>query len=686
MLTPLTRRLMLLKASTPDPQAEKEQRRTTLKVLSPRRRSLAKSPQRQNHSSVSLVRTPSKLKQLCDGEPKEDASKVTDEIRDPEDMFREQMKDSEDMFGDDDSFDELMAKEEEEKKHPLATSFYSASQLVGLLHPPGKSDEGKMEKGEKEKRGEAEKVQRSLSGARKKLSSMFDESRSNKDCRVSFVEKNHPREISNTEVKPVVKDIEEENSGNTEFPDRLENKSSTKLSGNVKEDFHLSSSDDFEEEEMNKQVDKDKCLGVNVKEKSEIERPPAEKQNCPICGKSVAEEEMNNHVDECLSVKAIEEISQAEQPGRTSDFRDSLNPADDVDDSPATGSMLRNGKGHEMSSPVLVGKRKRSRVASSSSEDASISLLARPEVNTSKTTPMLMPKRKRVVLSSSDDDSPLKNQTHTGQGDCLRDISNHMENSSLMSIKKGATKKPRKNQFLDLEAELSGPEGSGDEVDEAEEGYEQSFVNDDTSPMCNKTSTAMYLRSVRSPEERLKRRLAPITDDLFSQPVRAEELVEDYEEDSFVVGSQEVAEETRMDDTLDMLERRAALPPPPPPRRKRIAVRPNEDTIHQTQMQPEAQINVVEEEEEESMSLLAGVVEETEFVRPTMRLLKPEVDKESGNQLSMVVNSGEVGRYSITFVLPIFISSVLVKQSDQEWGGDLPAASQAQAGSVGHKM
>ena len=56
---------------------------------------------------------------------------------------------------------------------------------------------------------------------------------------------------------------------------------------------------------------------------------------------------------------------------------------------------------------------------------------------------------------------------------------------------------------------------------------------------------------------------------------------------------------------------------------------------------------MVEEEEEESMSLLAGLVEEqvAEFVRPTVRLLKPEVDKESGNQVSMVVNSGEVGRY-----------------------------------------
>jgi len=629
MITPLTRRLMLLKASTPDPQAAKEQKRTTLKVLSPRRQTLAKSPQRQNQSSVSLVRTPPKL-QFDKRASKEDASKVGDEI-----------KDSEDMFGDDDSFDELISKEEEEKtsRHPPATSFYSASQLVGLLYPPGKSEEGNMEKekGENEKRREADKVQRSLSGARKKLSSMFNESQSSKD---------HLKEQSNTEVKPVAKDIEEANAGNAEFIDCLENKSSTKLSGNVEGDFHLSSSDDFEEGEMNKQ--EDNCLTENVNEKNEIERPPLEMQNCPICGKSVAEEEMNNHVDECLSVKAIEEISQAERPDQSSGFRDNLNPAydldTDVDDSPAGRSMMRNGKGEEILSPVLVGKRKRSRVASSSSEDASISLLARPEAHTSKTTQAS--KRKRVVSSSSDDNSPLKKQTHTVQGDTLRDISNHMEDSSLITIQNGAKRKPRRNQFLDLEAELSGPEGSGDEVDEAEEGYEQSFVNDDTSSMCNKTSTAMYLRSVRSPEERPKRRLAPVTDDLFSQPVRAEELVEDYEEDSFVVGSQEDAEETRMDDTLDMLERRAALPPPPPPRRRRIAVRPNEDTIHQTQKQPEAQIDVVEEEQEESMSLLAGVVEEqeAEFVRPTVRLLKPEVDKESVNQLSMVVNSGEVGR------------------------------------------
>ena len=661
MITPLTRRLMLLKTSTPEPKAGMERTRTTLKMPSPRRQSLTMSPKRQNQSSVPLVRTPPKLKQQFDKtESKLDASKVRDEIKYSEDMFKEELKDSEDMFGDDDSFDELVAKEEQEtetEKQPPAASFYSASQLVGLLYPPRRSGEGatmESEKGEKEKTRQADEAHRSLSGARKKLSSMFDKSWSNENHHVSFEEESYLTKEMNREMKP-----------DADFAGP-ENKSSTVLSRNVEEDFHLSSSDDFEEEqeekeripadaqeeEMNKQVDE--WLSVKVKEKNETERPPVAMLICPICGKSVAEKEMNNHVDECLSVKVIKEISQAEQSG----FREDLNPAydldTDVDDSPATGSMLRNGKGDEMSSPVLVGKRKRSRVASSSSEDASISLLARPEFHTSKTTQMMAPKRKRVVLSSSDDDSPFKKQTDTGQGETLRDISNHMADANPVMINKGAKRKPRRNQFLDLEAELSGPEGSGDEVDEAEECYEQSFVNDNTSPMCNKASTAMYLRSVRSPEERPQRRLAPITDDLFSQPVRAEELAEDYEEDSFVVGSEEVGEETRMDDTLDMLERRAELPPPPPPstRRKRIAVRPNEDTIQQmSQMQPEARNNVVEEEaEEESMSLLAGAMEEqeAEFVRPKVKLLQPEVDKEAGNQLSIVVNSGEVGRYSIT--------------------------------------
>merc|ERR1711971_726485 len=129
----------------------------------------------------------------------------------------------------------------------------------------------------------------------------------------------------------------------------------------------------LEEEEINKHVNE--CLSVRVKEKKEQERPPVDTQDCPICGKSVAENEMNKHVDDCLSVKAIEEISQAEeQPG----FQDDPNPVyhldTDVDD---TGPMLRNDeKEEEVASPVLVGKQKRRRMASSSSEDASISLLA----------------------------------------------------------------------------------------------------------------------------------------------------------------------------------------------------------------------------------------------------------------------------------------------------------------------
>ena len=133
--------------------------------------------------------------------------------------------------------------------------------------------------------------------------------------------------------------------------------------------------------------------------------------------------------------------------------------------------------------------------------------------------------------------------------------------------------------------------------------------------MRDKASTTMYLRSVRSPELRPARKLAPITDDIFSQPVPVRELEEDYEEDSFVVGSQDGMEETGMDDTLDILERRAALPPPrgPPPRR-RIAVRPNEDTVQLlSQIQPEVQFaQTTDEEEEESMSLLAAAREDQE--------------------------------------------------------------------------
>ena len=612
MITPLARRVMLLKNSTPELQTGKEKERTNLKILSPKRQILSKSPQRSNRSIMPLVRTPPPLKHQFD------RSDLKGKTEASGDMLREKLKDSEDMFGDDDSFDELVAMEEENviKKQPPATSFYSASQLADMLSPRKRVDEGV----EKEKRS-AEKVKGNLPGARKKLSSVFDLDRSR------YINYDHIDVIQ----------FEEENAEN-------------KLIRNVDEVFRLSSSSDFEEEnetehhgvhtqscsknkktletnEMNKDVDD--CLGTGKKDGRDRETKQHLALNCPICEVGVEEKDMNNHVDECLSVKAIQDISDAEQPSGTPGLQNNMNSAYDVDTDV-----------EEATSPVLMGNKKRKRLTSSSSDDVSPSLLARQD------TSQFSSKRKRVMLTGSDDDSPTKkHDAQPGLGNTLRDISNHRDDNSVMMINRKVKKRPRINQFLDLEAELSGPEGSGDE-DEAEEGYEQSFVNDNNSLACGNASTAMYLRSIRSPEERPKRKLAPITDDLFSQPVQTEELVEDYEEDSFVVGSQEGAEDTRMDDTLDILERRAELPPSPTipsRRRKRIAFRPNEDTLQQSQMQPKAPFSEVVNKEGESMSLLAAAMDE-DFVEPRVRMLQPEVDKEEKNQVSMVVNSGEVGR------------------------------------------
>ena len=614
MITPLARRVMLLKDSTPELETGKEKERTNLKILSPKRQILSKSPQRSNRSIMPLVRTPPPLKHQFD------RSDLKGKTEASGDMLREKLKDSEDMFGDEDSFDELVAMEENViKKQPPATSFYSASQLADMLSPRKRVDEGV----EKEKRS-VEKVKGSLPGARKKLSSVFDLDRSR------YIKYDHVDVIQ----------FEEENAEN-------------KLIRNVDEVFRLSSSSDFEEEnetehhgvhtqscsknkktletnEMNKDVDD--CLGTGKKDGRDRETKQhlaLNTQNCPICEVGVEEKDMNNHVDECLSVKAIQDISDAEQPSGTPGLQNNMNSAYDVDTDVEEATSL-----------VLMGNRKRKRLTSSSSDDVSPSLLARQD------TSQFSSKRKRVMLTGSDDDSPTKkHDAQPGLGNTLRDISNHRGDNSVMMINRKVKKRPRINQFLDLEAELSGPEGSGDE-DEAEEGYEQSFVNDNNSLACGNASTAMYLRSIRSPEERPKRKLAPITDDLFSQPVQTEELVEDYEEDSFVVGSQEGAEDTRMDDTLDILERRAELPPSPTipsRRRKRIAFRPNEDTLQQSQMQPKAPFSEVVNKEGESMSLLAAAMDE-DFVEPRVRMLQPEVDKEVKNQVSMVVNSGEVGR------------------------------------------
>ena len=168
MITPLARRVMLLKNSTPELQTGKEKERTNLNILSPKRQILSKSPQRSNRSIMPLVRTPPPLKHQFD------RSDLKGKTEASGDMLREKLKDSEDMFGDEDSFDELVAMEENViKKQPPATSFYSASQLADMLSPRKRVDEGVV----KEKRS-VEKVKGSLPGARKKLSSVFDLDRS----------------------------------------------------------------------------------------------------------------------------------------------------------------------------------------------------------------------------------------------------------------------------------------------------------------------------------------------------------------------------------------------------------------------------------------------------------------------------------------------------------------------------
>ena len=111
MNTPLTRRLMLLKASTPDPRAEKEHSGTQLKMSANSKSSSFKSAEKWNRSNLPLVRTPSPFKNHGRGKTE------SAHFKESEDMFGEEFKVSEDMFVDDDIFDQLVAGGEEEAEH-----------------------------------------------------------------------------------------------------------------------------------------------------------------------------------------------------------------------------------------------------------------------------------------------------------------------------------------------------------------------------------------------------------------------------------------------------------------------------------------------------------------------------------------------------------------------------------------
>ena len=102
---------------------------------------------------------------------------------------------------------------------------------------------------------------------------------------------------------------------------------------------------------------------------------------------------------------------------------------------------------------------------------------------------------------------------------------------------------------------MSGDNDSGDEADDTQDHYDQSFVDDCTQA----TDHAVYLRSLeKSPEFRRPRALPPITEDIFSQAVNEADSDNYYEEDSFCVGDSMV-ENDELHDTLDILEQRAEM-------------------------------------------------------------------------------------------------------------------------------
>ena len=117
------------------------------------------------------------------------------------------------------------------------------------------------------------------------------------------------------------------------------------------------------------------------------------------------------------------------------------------------------------------------------------------------------------------------------------------EISKIVKPKKLSRKKKlAKNQFIDDEAELSGSASSDDEQNSrVMEEFEASFVDDGTQRV-SMDQKAMYLESIKSPKKnnRISKRNIPAFEDVFSQPITDTMLMDDYEEDSFVVDNDEV--------------------------------------------------------------------------------------------------------------------------------------------------
>ena len=316
-----------------------------------------------------------------------------------------------------------------------------------------------------------------------------------------------------------------------------------------------------------------------------------------MCGLEVPGD-INRHLDECLNREAITQVQQEEE----------------------RSVVVRGEEREELLSPVISRKRsKRKAVLSSSSEEDS---------------PVVQARKRHRVLASQGEARVLTSQggarevSPAAAREPLREVDitdrSNTSDASDTPVKVLKNKAKTRSEFIEVEAEVSGPEMSGDEDEAGGDEYDQSFV-DDQSQAGAEAMANPYLHS----PVMAQRPLRPVTADIFSQAVVAGEE-DSYLEDSFCVASSQV--EYRQDDTLDILERRAERPPPPARARKRILVRPQEDTLQLTQ-QPQ------------SVSLLAPEPR-ARPPAPDPTFLQPNLEDSllQAERLSVVVSSGEVNR------------------------------------------
>jgi len=342
---------------------------------------------------------------------------------------------------------------------------------------------------------------------------------------------------------------------------------------------------------------------------------------CPICGEEVEGDEggleINAHVDLCLSKQLIEEFSQQPPPSSVATSTSAQTSTRNRSSSGGSGlnqiSWLSRGDeskrkttknssssltnfsvgssfatSPQQQPPDAAALKKSSdstelrpesdgstwvRPRLSTSPDSSSSVMSHSRVRGSsrsflsnsrarlesseEDSPVFRGKRKYAMVIASQAVSPVKCDPSTSLD---RSSSPEPEPFSSPELEPYSRKKRTGAGagFLDVEAVVSGSEASEDEHVENEDAFEASFVDDASQ---SKDDTAMYLRSIKSPEfKRPKpRQLRPITDDIFSQV--PEDFEGSYIEDSFCVGSEEEVDYISEPDILDLLDQAAEKKP-----------------------------------------------------------------------------------------------------------------------------